>query len=181
MANERRTRRYPTYGSVAYQPEYDHSAVRAPARREVEQPRRRPRVQPRERVAVRPQVAVRQQGAVAPFAIVGFAAVALCVFFLLSTVIQLVTVADETYDLQDQLEELRDEEKELLAQYELVYDLSEIERQMTASGAMVKASAANTVYLDLSQADSVVYYEQARQGIGGLVDRLEHLVGSLLS
>ena len=51
----------------------------------------------------------------APFAIVGFAAVALCVFFMLSTLIQLVTVADETYDLQDQLEELQSEEKELMA------------------------------------------------------------------
>ena len=94
---------------------------------------------------------------------------------------QLVTVADETYDLQDQLEELRSEEKELLAQYELVYDLENIERQMTASGAMVKANSSNTVYLDLSEADSIIYYEQAAGGITGLVDRLEHLVSSLLS
>ena len=181
MATERRTRRYSTYGNVAYQPEYTSSAVRAPARRAVEQPRRRPRVQPRERIAARPRVEVRAQGAVAPFAIVGFAAVALCVFFMLSALIQLVTVADETYDLQDQLEELRSEEKELLAQYELVYDLENIERQMTASGAMVKANSSNTVYLDLSEADSIIYYEQAAGGITGLVDRLEHLVSSLLS
>ena len=106
---------------------------------------------------------------------------ALCVFFMLSALIQLVTVADETYDLQDQLEELRSEEKELLAQYELVYDLENIERQMTASGAMVKANSSNTVYLDLSDADSIIYYEQAAGGITGLVDRLEHLVSSLLS
>ena len=89
--------------------------------------------------------------------------------------------SDETYDLQDQLEELRSEEKELLAQYELVYDLENIERQMTASGAMVKANSSNTVYLDLSEADSIIYYEQAAGGITGLVDRLEHLVSSLLS
>ena len=178
MATERRTRRYPTYGNVAYQPEYPSSAVRAPARREAEQPRRRPRVQPRERVAARPQVEVRAQGAIAPFAIVGFAAVALCV---LSTLIQLVTVADETYDLQDQLEELQSEEKELMAQYELVYDLEEIEQQLTASGTMVKANSSNTVYLDLSEADSIIYYEQASGGIPGLVDRLENLVSGLLS
>ena len=167
MATARRTRRYSTYGNVAYQPEYTSSAVRAPARREVEQPRRRPRVQPRERIAARPRVEVRAQGAVEPFANVGFAAVALCVFIMLSALLQ--------------LEELRSEEKELLAQYELVYDLENIERQMTASGAMVKANSSNTVYLDLSEADSIIYYEQAAGGITGLVDRLEHLVSSLLS
>ena len=52
---------------------------------------------------------------------------------------------------------------------------------MTASGAMVKANSSNTVYLDLSEADSIIYYEQAAGGITGLVDRLEHLVSSLLS
>lgn len=181
MATERRTRRYSTYGNVAYQPEYDGSAVRSPARREAEQPRRHPQVQPRERVAVRPSVEVRQQGAVSIFAIVGFAAVALCVLMLLVTGAQLTVVADETFDLQTELTELKTEEKKLQAQYELAYDLTEIEEQLTAGGAMVKASSANTVYLDLAEEDSVIYFEQATEGIPGLVDRLEHFFGDLLS
>ena len=75
MANERRTRRYDTYGSLAYQPEYQRGTA-APARRASEPEReRRPRVQPRTRTATRPQVEVRQQSAIAPFAILGFAAV----------------------------------------------------------------------------------------------------------
>ena len=171
MATERR-RRYSTYGSVAYQPQYDGSAARQPARREAPQPQHRPRVQPRERVAVRPSVEVREQGAVSLFAIVGFMAVAVCLFMVLSAGIQLVTVADQTYDLQTELTELKSEEKKLQAQYELAYDLSAIEEQMTASGAMVKASAANTVYLDLSEADSVVYYERTSSGVHGLVDQI---------
>ena len=67
------------------------------------------------------------------------------------------------------------------APYELVYDLEEIEQQLTASGTMVKANSSNTVYLDLSEADSIIYYEQASGGIPGLVDRLENLVSGLLS
>lgn len=181
MASEYRTRRYSTYGSAAYQPEYDGNAVRSPARREAEQPRRRPRVQPRERVVQRPSVEVRQQSPVSLFAIVGFAAVALCVFMLLSAGIQLAMVADETFDLQTELTELKAEEKKLQAQYELAYDLAVIEEQMTASGAMVRASSANTVYLDLAEADSVIYYEQAAGGIPGMVDRLEKLFSDLLS
>ena len=91
MATERR-RRYSTYGSVAYQPQYDGSAARQPARRETPQPQRRPRVQPRERVAARPSVEVREQGAVSLFAIVGFMAVAVCLY----AVVWLVAIGGET-------------------------------------------------------------------------------------
>lgn len=181
MAEERR-RRYSTYGSVAYQPEYTTgSAARAEPRREAPQHQRRPRVQPRERVAVRPSVQVREQNAVSLFAVVGFAAVAVCLFMVITAGIQLVTVADQTYDLQSELTELKSEEKKLQAQYELAYDLAVIEEEMTASGAMVKASSANTVYLDLSEADSVIYYERASSGIRGLADRLEQLFSGILS
>lgn len=175
MAEDRK-RRYTSYGNVAYQPEYEEPS----RRREPEQPRR-PRVQPRERVAVRPKVQVRQQGAVSLFAVVGFTAVIAVVFLLLSTGIQLAVVADETFDLQDQLAELKEEEKKLQAEYELVYDLSKIEEQMTTSGAMVRAGAANTVYLDLAETDSVVYFEDAASGIAGVVDRIEQMIHDFLS
>lgn len=180
MATDRKTRRYSTYGSVAYQPAYEDNAVRNPARRGAE-PQRRPQVQPRERVATRPSVEVREREAVSLFAIIGFAAVALCVFMLLRAGAQLAMVADQTFDLQTELSELQAEEQKLQAQYEQAYDLNAIEQQLTASGAMVKASSANTVYLDMAEADSVVYYEQAATGIPGIVDRLEQLFGDLLS
>lgn len=180
MATERRTRRYATYGSVAYQPAYEENTVRSPARRGAE-PRRHPQVQPRERVAARPSIEVRQQSAVSLFAIVGFAAVALCVLMLLAAGAQLAMVADETFDLQSELTELETEAQKLQAQYEQAYDLAAIEEQLTTSGQMVKATTANTVYLDLSEEDSVIYYEQAAAGIPGLVDRLEEMVDSLLS
>jgi len=132
-------------------------------------------------VAVRPVVAVRQPGAVSLFAVVGFLAVAVSAFLLLSTGIQLAVAADQTFDLQDQLADLKEEEKKLQAQYELAYDLSAIEQEMTASGTMVRASSADTVYLDLAETDSVIYYEQAAAGIPGLVDRMEQMVHDLLS
>jgi len=174
MADERK-RRYASYGNVAYQPELEDTS----RRREAEQPR--PRVQPRERVAERPKVQVRQQGAVSLFAIMGFLAVIAAVFLLLSTGIQLAVVADETFDLQDQLADLKEEEKKLQAEYELAYDLSAIEEQMTTSGAMVRAGAANTVYLELSETDSVVYFEEADSGIAGIVDRIEQLFHDFMS
>lgn len=180
MATERRTRKYSTYGSVAYQPAYEENTVRQPGRRSAE-PRRRPMVQPREQVAARPSVEVRQQSPVSLFAIVGFAAVALCVFMLLSAGAQLAVVADETFDLQSELSELRTETLSLQAEYEHAYDLDAIEQALTTSGTMVKASSANTVYLDMSEADSVIYFEQAATGLSGILGRLQELFGGLLS
>ena len=175
-----RRRRYSTYGSVAYQPAYAPDPERRGARRGAE-PQRRPQVQPRENVGTRPEAAVRQQSPVSLFAIVGFAAAALCVFLLLSAGAQLAVVSDETIDLRNELSELETEAATLQAQYEQAYDLAAIEKELTANGTMVKANSANTVYLDLSEADSVIYYEQAAAGIPGFVDRLEELFKGLLS
>lgn len=181
MATERRTRRYETYGSAAYQPEYERGAA-APARRAPRtEPVRRPRVQPRTRTVARPQVEVRPQGAIAPFAVVGFVAVALCALLLVMTSARLAMVNDETVTLRSTLSELQAEEKALAAQYELAYDLAAIEEMFTADGSMVKAAAGRTVYLDLSEGDSVVYYEAAEQGLSGVVRRVEQFLSGLLS
>ncbi len=181
MANERRTRRYETYGSVAYQPEYQRGTA-APARR-ARQPERveRPRVQPREKVAARPQVEVRTQGAVAPFAIIGFVVVALCALLLVMTSAELAMTNDEIVDLNAALSDLQSEEKVLQAQYELAFDLTAIEEQLLSDGSMVKASSGHTYYLDLSEGDNVVYYEAAEQGLSGLVRQVEQFLAGLLS
>lgn len=181
MATERRTRRYETFGSAAYQPEYERGSA-APARRAPQaEPVRRPRVQPRTRTVARPQVEVRPQGAVAPFAIAGFMAVLLCALLLVMSSAQLAMVNDETVTLRSTLSELQAEEKVLTAQYELAYDLTAIEEMLTADGSMVKAAAGHTVYLDLSGGDNVVYYESAQQGLSGLIRRVEQLLTGLLS
>ncbi len=181
MANERRTRRYDTYGSLAYQPEYQRGTA-APARRAHEPVRQpRPRVQPRTKTAARPQVEVRAQGAVAPFAIIGFMAVALCALLLVMTSARLAMTNDEIVDLNSALSELQSEEKILQAKYELAFDLNAIEAQMISDGSMVKATSGQTVYLDMSEGDNVVYYEAAEQGISGLIRQVEQFLSNLLS
>ena len=177
MATRRKTRSYATYGNVAYKVD---SSAQPRERRRGEQPRR-PRVQPRERVASRPQVEVRQQGAVAPFAIVGFMAVIACALLLVMASAQLAAVNAETVELRSTLSELQDEKKTLMAQYEKTFDLTALEQQLTADGSMVEAGAGQTVYLDLSQGDSVVYYEEARRGVSGLVRQIEEFLSGMLS
>ena len=45
----------------------------------------------------------------------------------------------------------------------------------------MEAGAGQTVYLDLSQGDSVVYYEEARQGVSGLIRQIEEFLSGILS
>ena len=181
MANERRTRRYDTYGSLAYQPEYQRGSA-APARRAHEPEReRRPRVQPRTQTAARPQVEVRAQSAVAPFAIIGFIAVALCALLLVMTSAQLAMANNEIVNLDDSITQLQREEKMLMAEYELAYDLNAIEQELISSGQMVKASSGETVFLDMSEGDNVVYYEAAQEGISGLIRQVEEFLSGLMS
>lgn len=184
MATERRnTRRYRTYGNVAYQPEIEREELRRSARQESAQReaerRRRPRIQPREQVAVRPSIQVRPQQAVAPFAVVGFAAVLVCAFLLVLTSAQLAVVNNDIVNLRSTLSDLQDEERLLQTQYEMTFDLEAIEAQFLADGTMVRAGSSQTVYLNLVEDDSVVYYEAA-QGLSALLQRAEGFLAGML-
>ena len=191
MATERRndTRRYRTNGSAAYQPEFEQEPVRSPSRRDQvrgntvrrPEPRRRPQVRPRRRPAVRPSIEVRPQGAVAPFTIVGLFAVLVCAWLLVVSCAQLAVANNDIVELRSQLSDLQDENRNLQAKYELVFDLEAIEKQFLSNGTMIRPGAGQTVYLDLSGGDSVVYYEGAGDGLSGLIQKAERFFQDLLS
>ena len=178
MASEarRRTTRYETYGSVAYDPVWEGGAAAVPGREEAVRPR--PRVRPKERILARPRVQVREAGKVSPFAVVGFLSVGVLTALLLMSSVRLTVVNDETVQLRNQLTQLQEEEAKLLTQYELAYDLQEIEELLTADGTMVKPGSSQMIVLDLSEPDNVVVYDQkkdvsgALEKIGGLLDGL---------
>lgn len=191
MAEERRnnTRRYRTYGSAAYQPEYEQEPVREPARRERihgntvrrPEPRRQPQIRPRRRPATRPSIQVRAQSAVAPFAIVGIFAVLVCTLLLVVSSARLAVANHDIVRMRSELAGLQEEGQRLQAKYELVFDLEAIEKQFLSDGSMVRAGAGQTVYLDLSAPDSVVYYDGAGSGLSALIQRAEDYLANLLS
>lgn len=177
------TTRYQTYGNVAYQPVPERRAANEPLHRPARpdpRPAPRPKVQPRERTVVRPSVEVRPQEAVSPFAIAGFAAVALCAVLLLMTYVRLAVVNAETVALRSELTALETEEKRLLTEYELSYDLTAIEQELISSGKMVRADPKQIIYLDLSEGDNVTYYDETTGWFSGWVDRIERLIDSLM-
>jgi len=180
----RRTRTYQTYGNVAYQPQFDGNAVRAPRRQEVERPappQHRPQVQPRRQPQQRPRVEVREAGAVAPFAVIGFFAVALCAVLLVVSYAQLAVLNDQTVQKRADVAELMAEQTELMAEYELAYDLAAIENQLISSGTMVRVAPSQITYLDISSPDNMIVYSGEDQGLEGIWNRVTALFDRLAS
>jgi hypothetical protein len=190
MATQRRsgTRRYRTNGNVAYQPEFEQEPLQKPSRREQirgntvrrPEPARRPQPRPRRRPAARPNIEVRTQSAVAPFTVVGLFVVLACMLLLVVNSARLAVANNDIVELRSQLAGLQDESRTLQAKYELVFDLEAIEKQFVSDGTMVRPGAGQTVYLDLSGGDNVVYYDGAGEGLSGLIQRAEQFLAGLL-
>lgn len=191
MATQQRnsTRKYRTSGNVAYQPEFEQEGVREPSRRELvrgntvrrPEPRRRPQPQPRRRPAPRPSIQVRTQSAVAPFTVVGLFAVLACTLLLVVNCARLAVANNGIVELRGDLAELQDENRVLQARYELLFDVEELEGQFLSNGSMVRPGPGQTVYLDLSGGDSVVYYEGAGSGLSALLQQAEQFFAGLMS
>ena len=166
MASRRRgTTAYSTFGSVAYAPAYDGSAVRAPRREE--EAYRRPRPEEQEHLSqqelTRTQVQTREAGQVAPFAVVGFLAVAVFAVLLLLSYVQFTVLSDEMVTLRSQLTALETESATLSAQYEKVFDMETLEKAV--GDTMVRPSGEQVVYLDLSRPDTVTVYTAQNSGM----------------
>ena len=184
MAKYRRhnTTAYSTYGSVAYAPAYDGNAVRAPRREEelrrapAPYPKRREQVRRQERASVR----VRQAGAIAPFAVVGFLAVAIFAAMLITSYAQLTVANDEMVALRRELSELKSENATLSAQYEKVFDMKTI--QEAVGDSMVRPSSEQVVYIDLSAPDTVTLHHEETVGSGlkTLMDGIGNVFGSIM-
>ena len=169
-------RAYDPYRNIGYA--YDGSAARVLDGEEVLQPR--PQVRPRRQEIVRPKVEVRPAGKVSLFAVAGFAAVVVMAVLILMSYVQLSTVSGEVVALNNQMDKLRSEETALRVRYELAYDLGAIETAVTADGSMSRPQPGQIVYVDMTEPDSVVVYQQEETG-GSFLDSVEEIIGSILA
>lgn len=178
----RSTAAYSTYGSVAYAPAYDGSAVRAPRReeelRQAPRPKQRQHVQ--RKALVRTRAQVREAGQVAPFAVVGFLAVAAFAVMLVMSYAQLTMANNEMVALRSDLSDLQGEYATLSAQYEKVFDLETL--QAAVGDTMVRPTSDQVVYIDLSEPDAVTVYgeESAMSGIAGALRGVGNVLGSII-
>ena len=175
-ARRRNLTAYNTYGSVAYAPAYDGGAVAIPRReQELEHPRPKQRERVRRHALTRTQVQVREAGQVAPFAVVGFLAVAVFAALLLLSYVQYTVLTGEMVSLRSEMSTLEKESVTLSAQYEKVFDMESIEAAV--GDTMTRPTSDQVLYIDLSEPDTVVVY--GAQGDGGILGAVKE-IGAVL-
>ena len=178
MAARQRMTTYRTNGSAAYAPVYEGNVVRNPRRQEEQYsvPKRAPKRRPVER----PQVEVRQAGHVAPFGVVGFLAVGVFAVLLLLSYLQLHMVSDSVVALRGQLSDLQAQHASLSAQYEQVFDMEHLEAAVSAT--MIRPTADQITYIDMSQPDSVVLHAGASPvaGAAGAIRGVQEIVSTIV-
>ena len=149
MAERRRrqTTEFVTNGSVAVD--------RAFALRQSALPEREDHPQlPEQQRQARPRaVRVRAKLVLSPFAVVGFAMVAVMLFMMISAYVRLYETTTDVAGLNADLSSLQEQKAILTTQYESKIDLSHIEEMATGELGMVKPGGDQTVYVDLAGPD----------------------------
>lgn len=176
----KRRRTHREYERVTYGA-YDGSAARQLEQgAEVEQPR--PLVRPQRQAVTRPRIQVREAGSVSIFAAVGFLTIGAFAVLLLFSYVQLHSISEQVVALRTEMTQLQTEEAVLRARYEQVYDLSEIEDTMLSTGRMVKPQNGQVIYIDLSEPDSVVFYdrETAVTGVEGALQSIRSICARIM-
>ncbi len=174
MANEKRRYQHTTYGNVAYDLNYQRNVVPVPDGGE---PSRQPRPQKhtrtgqrqRRRVMTRPKVKLRPREAVAPWAVIGFALITVTAVLVLFSYVRLNNVYANTVALQSKLTTLQTEENTLKAEYEEVFNQDVLSKAVKKAGNLKPVTSDQIVYVELSDPDNIVVYEQ-EQKRGGIAD-----------
>lgn len=178
MATAVKRAAYDPYRNLTYSA-YDGSAARVLDGEEILRPE--PRVRERRQELVRPKVEVRPAGKVSLFAVAGFATVAVLAVLILMSYVQLATISSEVVSLSNDLTSLQSEEAVLRTKYELAYDVGSIESAVTADGSMSRPQMGQMVYVDMTEPDSVVVYEQEQETSGGFLETARSMIGNILA
>lgn len=145
------------YGDLAY--DLDRELRERQFRHAGEAPRQRQAAKelPQVRRATRVQTRERQKLSV--LTVLGFGAASALAVLVLMSYIQLMGISNSVVSLKSQLEDLETENVTLTTQYERMYDLNTVQEAAEAAG-MSKPSGSQIYYIDLSDGDSAVVYQQ---------------------
>jgi cell division protein FtsL len=164
------------YGDLAY--DLDRELRERELGHAGEMPRQREAAQPKVRSISKVQVRERQH--VSVFSVVGFGAVAVMAVLVLMSYIQLTQLSAETVTLRSQMSQLETENVTLTTQYERMFDLDTVRAAAEAAG-MGKPSSSQVYYIDLSDGDSVVVYQQSEPGVlSRILTSLNHGIYALV-
>ena len=144
-------------GNLAY--DFDYEEKRERRREQRPQEKAAPRPAPQQ--VQRPQTTVRtrERQKVSFAALAGFAALAALVLLLVMSYARLATISSNVVSMKNELTTLQSEHVALLTRYEQTFDLATV-KQAAEDAGMAKPSASQIYYVDLSEPDSVVVYQQ---------------------
>lgn len=171
-------KRNQTYGNVAYDTGRlgTFPSRRGPQLQEL--PLVRPRRRSQEQVQTRVKVALRPKEEYSIVPMLGFVLAGLMAVMILMGYVQLDAIYADTVEARDQLSTLQAEEVQLLAQYEEVFDQSTLQAAIENADVLLsEASNSQKVYVDLSEPDNAVVYNQS--GENDLLQALKDLWSSL--
>ena len=153
-------------GNLAYDPAYEERQRRL--RREQEYSREREREEfirpPQKKPAPRVSPVRRKREKVSLGSVCGFVALAALVALMIMCRAQLTEISSNVVSMQKELTALEDEHVALLTRYEKTFDLTTIKEAAAAAG-MSKPSSSQVYYIDLSEPDGVVVYQQQSSSV----------------
>ena len=94
-----------------------------------------------------------------PVTVAGFVTVIALAVMVLMNYIQLTAISSDVVALQSELATLKTEHVTLTVQHEQMFDLDTVKEAAEAAG-MVKPVSSQICYIDLSEGDSAVVYQQ---------------------
>ena len=121
-------------------------------------------VPPQRKVQKKAAPVRRQREKVSLGTLCGFMALAAMVALMIMCRAQLTEISAQVVSVQKEISALEDEHVALLTRYEKTFDLTTIKEAAAAAG-MAKPSASQVYYIDLSEPDSVVVYQQKSQNV----------------
>ena len=146
-------------GNLAYDPAYEERQRRLRREREYEREHERQREEfmrpPQRKVQKKAAPVRRQREKVSLGTLCGFMALAAMVALMIMCRAQLTEISAQVVSVQKEISALEDEHVALLTRYEKTFDLTTIK----------EAAASQVYYIDLSEPDSVVVYQQKSQNV----------------
>ncbi|MBR6653800.1 MAG: hypothetical protein IKL27_03605 [Oscillospiraceae bacterium] len=111
---------------------------------------------PQEKVSIRTKTKTAAKQGISLFAVAGWASVIVLAVALLMSYVELNTIANESYELREELENLQIEETKLQIAYESTFRLDEVEEYATNMLGMVRAGNDQVKYLSNRAEDQAV-------------------------
>ena len=167
QSNDRRRYGY-TDGSLAYDLDALARERTLDDAGRMEPQRREPVAAPRRQSVARPAAKL------SPLVLVCAAVLTGLVVVLLMGYVRLTEVSADISQIKTEMGQLEERHVALLTQYEKTFDLATVKRVAEEAG-MTKPSGSQVFYLDLSEGDSAVVFQQQEPGVlDKLLDSLNH-------